>query len=141
MSIVLWGFERGLCVPTQGTGFRKVFDSAKDADRFIQLQCNKIRIQDILQYHIYITDEYASLDRVVHYHNFKDMNHSYSGTEQDFKIESVDLEQVKKDIDLNYQLYLRNQQNAKMSIDHEVRNMSNDERMRQLKLFQDAGAL
>lgn len=137
--IIAWGVEFGKCAPYSGYGFRQVFDNSADADRYVQVQCTKIARNDLEQYAIYLTNEFCSIDEVMHYHNWKDSDSHYRDGND--RIEEINVEEVKNYIDIEYQMYKRRESESKMNIQKEVNNMSSYERQRQAKLFKEVGLL
>ena len=133
--IVVWGIDNNLCTSYQG--FRKEFDSSADADRFIAMQCAKINKHRLDQYAIYITDETASLDKVMTLHN-KSLINSTINLES-YGLTVVDIESIKDKVDLEYSAGKQREGNAKMKIRHDVNNMSNEEYRKQKKLFTESG--
>ncbi len=137
--IIVWGVSCGKCRPMAGEGFREVFSSSTDVDTFVQLQCNKIPRSKLHNYAIYITNEFCSLDRLMHYHNWLGSDAPYR--DRDLKVEVVNIEEVKNHIDIEYQLHKQRQDSKKLAIKKEVNNMSSDERLRQAKMFKDIGLI
>lgn len=134
--IVIWGTEYGQCLIQYGTytkGFRQLFDNAKEADYFIKMQCNKIPRDEIQHYGMYITDEYKSLDDVLHYHNLKQTDNAYRT--RDSKIEEVDIHEIKNHIDLMYQLEQKKFIDDKLQVDKAIRNMTAEDKRYQTEMF------
>ncbi len=99
MSIVVFGVQDNQCHTY--LGFRKYFDTSKEADLFLQLQCAKINIKEIHRYAIYIGNEFTTLDAVMHLHNWKGTDSRFK--EETNKIKVVDIKQIKLYYDLEYQ--------------------------------------
>ena len=135
--IVVWGVDYGICIPYDGKGFRKAFDNSKDADRFIQLQCNRIDKSVMQYYHIYITNELMTIDKLMYYHNRVSLDSTIKL--ENYGIEAVNIEEVKRQIDLNYQMYLRQQADKKFRTDVELKQMSNNQLEDYRKRFDELG--
>lgn len=134
--IIVWGVDHGKCLPAAGVGFRREFSNSNDADLFIQSQCTAVSFREIHHYAIYITDEYCSLDRLMHYHNWSDTDHSFRDV--DLKVEKVNMMEIKERIDLQYMALQKQTANAKMRIDESIKNMSSEEYAKQKRLFTEA---
>lgn len=139
MSVVVWGVEFGKCRPMAGEGFRHIFDTGAEADAFIQIQCGRVPRDHLDQYAMYITSEFCSVDRLMHYHNWLGSDAPYRDT--DLKVEAVDILAIKNSIDLAYQAQKRREDTKKGEIIKEVNNMSREELQKQAQIMQDIGLI
>lgn len=119
MSIIIYGVEDGQCHSSKG--FRKEFAIARDADIYIQTMCNKIHRDELGRYAMYITNEYRTLDEVMHFHNWHDTDLRYRDDYD--KIEKVDIAVIKQYIDVEYQNYLNRQTMRRLETKQRVNNM------------------
>lgn len=134
-DIVVWGVQHGKCMPASGIGFREQFSNAADADIFISMKCRAVPRGTAHHYAIYITNEFCSLDRLMHRHNWGDTDHYYR--DEDSAIKKVDILEIKDAIDLAYQQQRQAEDQAKLRIKSEVNNMSNEEYHRNKRLFEE----
>lgn len=123
MTIVVFGIDHGLCTATEG--FRKEFSTSREAELYIQLQCSKIKVNNITNYAIYIGNEYTSIDKIMHLYNWSQTNHRYR--EEDYNIKKVDILKIKEEYDLNYQLELDKKKKMQYDTKTRLNNMSNAE--------------
>lgn len=116
-------------------GFTRRFDTASDADAFLNYQCSKINIRDIHRYAIYIGDETTSLDAVLHLHNWKNTNERFR--EENKSLKEVDIAQIKLYYDLEYQRQQQKQALHRAERAREISNMDAAAIEYHKKLFQD----
>lgn len=117
--IVLLGVEDGQLHSYKG--FRKCFNTANEADTYLQLMCAKIDIKEIKRYAIYIGDETTSLDAVMHLHNWKGTDYKFR--DDSTKIKTVDIAQIKLYYDLEYQRQQQKQALHRAERTNEINNM------------------
>ena len=137
--IVVWGVDHGKCLPMAGTGFRESFDTMQDADRFIDLQCNKVNREKLSMYAMYITNDICSIDRLMHHHNWRGSDTMYQDV--DLQVEAVDIEERKNAIDIAYEAHKRRQDTKKLKIMEEVNHMTADDIEEQRRLFTETGLI
>lgn len=133
MAIVVWGLVDGFCLPYDGKGFRKQFSSKDEAEYFIKYNCTKIKASEAHRYTMYITDEYTSLDSILHHHNWKSSDSMFRDTNN--RIEEVNILEIKELVDLEYKMYLEKQNKTKLQIEREVKSMNRQELLRQAELI------
>lgn len=134
MTIIVYGVDHNECNISKG--FRQAFNTAEDADIFIQTQCNKLKIEDLDDYGIYITNEYGNIEQVLHCHYWYGTNTRYQ--ENSYKgIEKVDIKEIKKFIDINYQRQQRRSIERRQEATNRINNMDAAAVEYQRKLFKD----
>ena len=134
MSIVVWGFKDGTCIPLAGKGFRREFSGSSEAEMFIKYQCNNISVKDVHRYRMYITDEFIDMDQMLNHHHFTGTQCSFR--QDNKRVENVDILAIKELVDLDYQLHLSTMTKGKLAVDRELRSMSNEQLRRQQELVQ-----
>lgn len=119
MSILVWGVYKNEC--NSARGFRQSFSFSSEADVFIQTRCAAIDAKHIHDYALYLTQEFVSLDEVLHHHNwlntderFKDINN---------KITTIDIAKIKEYTDLEYARHKQRQATHRAERVNEIRNM------------------